>query len=303
MHIIFLTRKDKIMTDEFMELFDAPDTTENQDPAEPETRQQAVQVRDPLDPGPVIALFGRFHGEIDRMASQVEGVQVTNPAENDHASTLTLQCKNLHNTLEKKRQKIKEPYLNVTRLLDSEVKALRDRLSGIQSGLNRKIQAFLMEEQKKRDAERRRQEAQQRAEQARLDAEYRAKNEELARAVREKAEAEAREKGADEAAAKQAAEQAAQEAEAQAQPAPIVVMPEPPPVMSRSDHGTAKLKTKTAWKVADFRQLPDELFQARWEMLEKAAAPWINAQVKAGRIQIPGVEIYQETQLETRTRR
>ncbi len=44
-------------TDEFMELFDAPDTTET-DPAEPETQQQAVQVRDPLDPGPVIALFG-----------------------------------------------------------------------------------------------------------------------------------------------------------------------------------------------------------------------------------------------------
>jgi hypothetical protein len=291
------------MTDEFMELFDAPDTTENPDPAEPETRQQAVQVRDPLDPGPVIALFGRFHGEIDRMSSQVEGVQVTNQAENEHASTLTLQCKELHNTLEKKRQKVKEPYLNVTRLLDSEVKALRDRLNDIQGGLNKKIQAFLMAEEKKRQEERRRLEEQQRAEQARIDAEHRAKNEELARAVRERAEREAREKGIDEEAARQAAEQAEREAMQQAPAAPVVVTPEPPPVMSQTDHGTARLKTKTAWRVTNFRQLPDELFKARWDMLEKAAAPWINAQVKAGRTQIPGVEIYEETQLETRTRR
>jgi hypothetical protein len=291
------------MTDEFMKLFDAPDTTENPDPAEPETQQQAVQVRDPLDPGPVIALFGRFHGEIDRMAAQVEGVTVSNRAENENASTLTLQCKELHNTLEKKRQKVKEPYLNVTRLLDSEVKALRDRLSGIQGGLNKKIQAFLTAEQKKRDEERRRQAEQARAEQARIDAEHRAKNEALAKAVREQAEREAREKGADEAAARQAARQAEQEAMQQAPAAPVVVTPEPAPVMSQTDHGTARLKTKTAWKVTNFRQLPDELFQARWEMLEKAVAPWINAQVKAGRTQIPGVEIYEETQLETRTRR
>ena len=271
-----------------------------------EGQKNEVRAWDPMDPARVISLFDRFHGEIDKMANQASQVVVTDAQYNERALGLSLQVKTLIDRLERKRQEVKEPYLKVTRVLDSEVKDLRNRLSTIKAGIDGKIRAWMQEEQRKRDEERRKLEEQRRQEQARVDAERRRQAEEAAAAARRQAEEEARQRGVDEAAAREAAAKAEQEARLKAErevPPVQIVLPEVAPAAAVVDSGSAKLKTKTVWRISDFRKLPQQCLESRAAMIEKAVAPWINSQMKAGVTDISGVEFYEEQILETRINR
>ena len=265
-----------------------------------DTQKNEVKAWDPMNPERVISLFDRFHGEIDRMAGDAGQVTVRDPQENERALSLSLQVKALIDRLEKKRQEVKEPYLKVTRVLDSEVKALRDRLSSIKVGIDGKIQSWMREEQRKSDEERRQLEEQRRREQAKIDAERRKAAEAAAAEARRQADEKSKRQGIE--AAEEAEAAARQKAEAEA-PQVQIVLPEMTSAAAVVESGSAKLKTKTVWKITDFRKLPQQCLDARGPMIEKAIAPWINAQMKAGSVSIPGVEFYEKQILETRNRR
>jgi len=220
----------------------------------------APQIIDPLDPAPVVALFDMYHGQIDEMVIASSNVSVVDEESNRIASEMTLQVKSLVNVLEKERKRIKEPYLNVTSLLDSKVKSLRDRLDKIQAEINKKIRAYLLEEQLKAQAAAQAAEAERKKEQARLD----------------------------------------KEAEQTGLPPLQVVIPEPMQNTAViSPAGKVALKTKLEWEVTDFKKLPEELFAVRADDIKKAIAPWINVQIKAGVREISGVRMFETTDIKT----
>lgn len=249
------------MEDDFMALIGAE--TEVITEKKPEITEREIAPVDPLDPAPVVALFDLYHSQIDEMKEMAQQVTVSDEPSNKAAVEMTTQIKGLVNKLEKERKKVKEPYLNVTSLLDNKVKDLRNRLDDIQKNLNKKIMDFMIEEQRKaQEVERVNEKARARA-QAVIDAQ-------------------ARETG-----------------ELPLQ----VVMPEVKPVTAFTDSGKAALKTKKDWRVIDFRVLPEELFVDRATDIIKAIAPWINAQMKAGITSIPGIDFFETTELKTTVKR
>lgn len=250
------------MEDDFMALIGAEAEVITEEKPEIITEREITPV-DPLDPTPVVALFDLYHSQIDKMKEQSCYIVVVDETTNQTAVEMTTQIRGLVNKLEKERKKVKEPYLNVTSLLDEKVKGLKNRLDDIQRDLNKKIMSFMMDERRKaQEIERANEEARVRA-QAVIDAQ-------------------ARETG-----------------ELPLQ----VVVPERKPVMAVTDSGKAALKTKKDWRVVNFRTLPEELFVERAADIIKTIAPWINAQMKAGITSIPGIEFFETTELKTTVKR
>ena len=256
---------------------------------------QPPAVIDPFDPGPLVEVFKRFVIEIDRMDARAMAHEVKDDASCELATTLTTQAKTLGNTIEKKRKAVKEPYLKVTQTLDAFSKNLSDRLKGTQIILNNKIKPYLQKkERERREAEFKAQEA-ARKEQERLEAEARAEADRLAKEAMEKALAEGK--------AQEEAEKEAQAAAALVEPVPIVVAEAPEEVKVKTETGTADIKKEWAWEITDFKALPDDAYRNRCDEVTKALAPWLNARVKAGMREIPGVKIFQITKLQTRARK
>jgi hypothetical protein len=136
---------------------------------------------------------------------------------------------------------------------------------------------------------------------------------ERARAMQARLEAEARERARIERIACEAAEAALAKAQNR-EPEPVHVEPEvvipilmPPIVPARTevktDSGTARLKTVTKFEITDLQGLPVECYTARAEAIIKAVEPWVNAQIKAGRRDIPGVRVYDVQEMKTTTKR
>lgn len=250
---------------------------------------------DPLDPAPLVKLFERYVDEIDKMDIKAADHQVTDDESNEIAVTMTGQAKKLTQIINKKHKELKAPYLLVTGKLDAFRKKLVDRLEQTQKIINSKIAPYLQLLDAKRKKEQREADEKARIEQERLDAEAKKEADRLAEIAREKAIAEGKKKAE--------VEKEAQEAAAMAEPAPVVVAEAIAETKTVTDAGTAKLKPVWDWEITDFKALPDQAFENRKEEVIKALSPWINAQVKIGIRNVPGVKIFQTTKMETRTKR
>ena len=266
-------------------------------PVESAGMEDAPAVIDPMDPEPLVKqLMDEFVMAIGEMASQAGQVLVVDDASNERAVGMTTQAKAIAQAIGKKRVALKAPYLAVTSTLDGFCKRLTDQLGAIQAGLNAKIRPYLQ----KLEADRVAREKEAREEAARVQAELDRQAKDEAARVAASAREEALATGADEKAASEFAASAA----AAVERAPVAVAAAvPAETVTKTDAGTAKLKTKTEWEIVDFRVLPDALFAARGAQLRNAAAPWINAQIKAGVRAIPGVRVFESQVVDTRTRR
>lgn len=243
----------------------------------------AVVVRDPFDPAPLSELFSRFEARIDDMRAQAAAVKVVDQDSHDTALTMIGEAKQVANKIEAERKRVKAPYFEMGKRIDGFANPLVGALRDIAAGLESAIRPWAIEQDRKRRA---------------AEAEARR----LAEEARRKAEAEARAKS------EAAAIEAAQNNLPPPPPEPIVMPPVPEvPTETRSRVETATASVDLEWTadVVDLAVLlavPD-LVEAREKELLKAATPWVNAQVKAGRREIPGVSIYQTEKVKTRVRR
>ena len=83
-------------------------------------------------------------------------------------------------------------------------------------------------------------------------------------------------------------------------------MPEvPTETRSRVETATASVEVVWDWHIENLAAVLQnrDLVEARQEALTAAVKPWINAQVKAGVRDIPGVAIYRVEKIKTRVRR
>ena len=235
------------------------------------------QRRDPMDPAPLKAQFTMFIAEFENMAALADGVEVVDDDSNRRAVAMIGQVKQVLKAVETRRKDVTEPYLKIKATVDGYCRELADHGKRIEYVLGEKIRPYMMlQEAKRREAaERARNEA------ARLQAEA----EEQARVrVREAAES-----GRGEALAEP--------------PIPVYVAEAPRPVEARTESGTAKLKTEWAWELVDVRLLPEAIIESRKADISKAIAPAINANLKMGVRDIPGVRIFERTVLKTRAGR
>jgi hypothetical protein len=239
--------------------------------------------RDPFDVGHLGELFDRFQGQIDAMRAQAAAVQVTDQESHDTALTMIGEAKQMAKRIETKRVEVKAPYLNVCKAIDGFAGPLVQELKSIAAHLENAIRPWIIDQDRKRR-------------QAEADARRAAEE------ARRKAEAEAQEK------ARQAAAQAAENGEPPPPPEPVV-MPAMPAVptetRSRVETATATVDVVWDWHIESLDAVlrNRDLVEARQEALTAAVKPWINAQVKAGVRQIPGVAIYQTEKVKTRVRR
>lgn len=290
---------------------------------ESEVQENSVVSSDPFDPAPLIKKFDEFRGMITGMVEKANAHSVTDDLTNQIAVTMTTQAKKLAKAIEDKRVELKAPYLQVTSILDGETKTLKDGLANVQTILNGKITPYLQRKERERQAAERKAREEAERIQRELEAAARKKAEEEARikyeaekAERERLVAE-RQKAMD---AKQVEmdriraieeekrlqEESARQAEIEARKAaamvPEVVTSVPDEIKTVTTSGSADLKKEWAWEIQDFKSLPDEAFQARAKEIIAALTPYLNAQIKAGIRNIPGVRVFEKATLKTRAK-
>jgi hypothetical protein len=97
-----------------------------------------------------VSIFDRFQYETDNLESLVclGFGEITTQKDNQDAVQVSHEIKTLIKAIEEERKRAKEPYHKVVKLIDSNVKELRDRLDSIQSDLNLKIKNYLEAQQK-----------------------------------------------------------------------------------------------------------------------------------------------------------
>jgi hypothetical protein len=86
------------------------------------------------------------------------------------------------------------------------------------------------------------------------------------------------------------------------EPAPIVVPEIPKETKLTTESLTSKIEYDYDWSISDYGLIPIEIWEDRAEQVKKALAPIINAKIKAGMRNIPGVKIYKVEKLKTRRR-
>lgn len=193
--------------------------------------------------------------EIDRMREQAAGHMVVDDATQAEAVTMAGQAKKLAVAIEKKRKEVIDKPYEFVSTVNRFVKAFKDNLDEVERILKSRISERILIVQ-----------AEQRKEQARILAEQ--------RAAQERARMEA------EALAKLNPELA---------PEPIPEVPiVTPPVQNvfRSETGSsAHIRKEWVWEAITFSEIPHKYLQ-----IDKVA---INAAVKAGIRDIPGIRIYE----------
>jgi len=256
---------------------------------EQEEINQPLVKRDPLDPAPLLNLFDKFHAEIDKMESTVADVEVKDNETCEQATIYSTQAKKITQVIEAKRKEVKEPYLKVISVLDSEVKELKDRLKDIQVGLNEKITPYLQEQERVRREK---------------EMEARRKAAEEQEKIRKQLEDEAKQRAKDE--QERLNKELGDKApivEVEQVIVPEVVAPIQPELKIKTSSGSVKLETKTEWEIIDFKALPDVVFEMRKDEITKAMATQINAMIKSGLTNIPGVRIFETVKSKTTTKR
>lgn len=275
------------------------------------------------DPAQIVSKLESFRGKIAEMHTTAAAHAVTDDRTNEEAVRMINQAGQIIKELDKKHEELKRPFKKITDILDNTRKELKDGLGRVQNILKSKVEPYLQEKERIRlEAERKAREEAARIqreleEKARKEAEeaarikYEAEKAERERiaaenrkamdaeqAERERIAAELEEKRLKEEADRKAAE-AANEAAALV---PEIVSDVPAEIKTVTEAGSADLKTEWTYEILSFNNLPEECFLARAEQVEKAVAPWINAQVKAGIRNIQGVRVFQKSTLKTRVK-
>ena len=275
---------------------DACFKSENQPTEYPEVEEvieTGIAKRDPFDPAPLIDLFKSYHSEIDKMANQAMGLIITDDASLKLAVEMTTQAKALFQQIDKQRIKEKAPYKNIVDVLDGETGGLKKRTAQIEVHLNGKIQPYLQ----KKEAERREKERLAAVEAAKVQAELDAKAESERLAAAETA----RQAAIDAGLTKREADAEAIAAAAMVEAAPVVVAQATEETKVLTDTGSAKLDERWVFDVVNFKEIPDDIYESRRIEIIKAMTPMVNAKIKAGMRNIPGLKIYKEVQIKTRT--
>ena len=238
-------------------------------------------VREPFNPGPVLALFDDFNSKIDEMFAEVGALTVTDEKSSLQASEMASQAARLSNKIDKAHKKAKEPYLQVTRPLDGLVRGLLSKCDDLKSRATKANSHYLIEQEKKRQAE-----AAKAAEEARKQRE--AAEQKAAEATEEKAEA----LGVD-------------PAEVPVEPVTVPTSTYIPPEKTavQTDSGSQSVEYDMQWEIVDFKMLPEECIEARHKQLVGAVAPWLNAKKKAEVYNIPGVVFKKVPVIKTRAKR
>lgn len=109
-----------------------------------EEAEAPVQIK--IDMTTLEALFAKANGGIARMLATANITEVTDIASREKAIEMATQARALYNLIEKKRKKIKQPYLEFGQTLDAMVKPLKDRLTEVQGILSPRIKAHMDEE-------------------------------------------------------------------------------------------------------------------------------------------------------------
>jgi len=249
--------------------------------------------RDPFDPAPIIKTLAQYNGEIDKMVDSAMALIVKDDNSLDLATTYTTQAKALASTIKKTKDAEKRPYLTVCQALDQFTKQIIDRLDNLQAGINKKIQPYLQ----KKDAERREAERKAAEEAAKIQREL----EEQAAAERQRAADEAKAAALAAGMSKAEASKEGESAAALVEDAPMVVSNAVPTETSvKTETGSAKLDEKWVFQVINFKEIPDDIYEARKDEITKAMTPIINAKIKAGMRCIPGLKIFKEVKIQTR---
>jgi hypothetical protein len=241
-----------------------------QEPGLPADPAPATTTVDPMDASKLVAVFDRWAPEIDRMANKVQGLVVKDAETSAMAAEMAAQARKLVNIIDKKRREVVAPYHQVKSTVDLHCRKVSQHLLQIQREAEHRNTAYLQAIEKKR-----------------LEAEREAREAERLRQME--------------------AEKARKESEAKNEPPP------PPPVHTpiippaettkvKTESGTTKLEYKEVPTIVDFKALPEKCFEARASQVTAAVMPWINAQIKAGFTDIPGVHIDRVPVVKTRVR-
>jgi len=258
-----------------------------------EVIETGIAKRDPFDPAPIIKTLAQYNGEIDKMVDSAMTLIVKDDQSLELATTYTTQAKALASTIKKTKDEKKRPYLTVCQALDQFTKQVIDRLDNLQAGINKKITPYLQ----KKEAERREKERLAAVEAAKIQAEMDAK----AEAERTAAAEAARQSAIDAGLTKREADAEAIAAAAMVEAAPVVVAQTTEETKVLTETGSAKLDERWVFDVVNFKEIPDDIYESRRIEIIKAMTPIVNAKIKAGMRNIPGLKIYKEVQIKTRT--
>lgn len=237
-----------------------------------------------------------IYGKLDELADEAKGLVIdSDEAQEKAVETLGLVKKTL-NSVEKQRKDIVDEPGSFVRSVNSLAKGLKDKLTAVESTVKIKAAKWAqLQEQKRQEEERKA------AEEARkLEEEHRRKAEAEQRRLAEeqrkieeaksKADAEERERLEAEQRKLDEQKQAAKEAEAISVQAPALPKKE---TVVRTAHGAAHTRKVWKFEVESTDEIPREYLMAD----EKK----IRAAVKNGVRNIPGVKIFQNTEMTIRS--
>ena len=215
-----------------------------------------VQIK--IDMTSLEAMFKKADVSIAGMLATANVTEVTDIESREKAIEMATQARALSNLIEKKRKKIKQPYLEFGQTLDAMVKPLKNRLLAIENTLGPRIKAHMDEEARiAAEAERKRREAEAEEERKRREVEAALF---VAPTPEEKIVPE--------------------------RPIPTQSMIQPKHV---TDAGSAAVEKKWTHRLIDISKVPE-----KYLLLNESA---VKASINDGIRDIPGLEIYEDSKL------
>lgn len=266
----------------------------------PQTEQQPVILgeRNPFDISPVKASVEVYTLQLDGFAESATALDVIDSASQDTAVEMAGQVKKLGKSLDDARKIFVAAPNEYVKQVNGLAKGIMDKLVAIESVLKRKISNYQAE------VERKRLQAEAEARKAAIEAQRLIDEEaRLAREAADKAAAEAARvaeeaaKAGDADAARLAEVAAAEQAKAQVQAELPIAQVEAPFIPQstgpvRTADGTASVKRVWKFEVKDVASIPREYLLVNESAIRKAVAAGIRV--------IPGVEIFEDTQIAIR---
>lgn len=252
--------------------------------------------RSVLDTQDMIDQFWPFKRELDGMMVEAQAVVVVDDNSMAQASEMISQAKKLSNAIGKRRLVVTRPLLEAKKAVDGAVNKLTDACAALIRVLDGKTIPYMRNMEIARQKEAARVAAEMRA--AAKAAEEKEEAARVAAAAAAKAEAEALGYGKNEIA----------ETVADAVAAVVPVAPEVPAgvvedrTKVKTASGSATLEYVYVGELTDIRVLPQAGINARWAQIQTAVQPWINAQIKFGLHEIPGVRVTRQQVVKRRVR-
>lgn len=243
-----------------------------------------LSLPDPMDPAPLIGLFADYKAKIEEMWTEAKALEVKDDASSARCAEMAAQSQQLNNAIEKARKAALEPYQQVVKALNDDLRPVKDNLTGIKCHLESKNRPYLIQKEKER------QEAERKAHEAQLAAQR----------------------------AREEAERKAAEAEAKGEEPPPSIVPEVLPDVTpdktrikTASGGSQGIEYEWAWELLNLIELPEHILNWKskpsaktcYEKILEAIGPAINAQIKAGVRNLAGVRIFEQPVVKTRAGR